>query len=414
MKAEILAVGTEILLGDIVNTNSQYLARRLADLGIFVYHQSVVGDNENRLLEAYEQAFIDADLVITTGGLGPTKDDLTKEVGTKYFNKGFYVHQESLNKLEEIFSRRNQTVSEGNRKQAYMPDGAYVLTNDHGTAPGCIINEDNKILVMLPGPPKEMIPMFENYVLPYLKKYENGVLLSKTLRICGIGEGQMAEKIGAIIDTQENPTVAPYAKETEVILRITAKAKTEKEAEELIMPTEEVIRNILGEDIYGTGETTLENVLGEILVQKNLTIAVAESCTGGLLAGRLINYPGISSVFMEGVVSYSNESKINRLGVKEATLEKYGAVSAETAAEMARGIVKATNSRIGMATTGIAGPTGGSVDKPVGLVYIGLYIDGVVKTKELNLWGDRQKIRERAVIQAMDWLRRELNSTKIN
>lgn len=410
MRAEILAVGTELLLGDIVNTNAQYLARRLADLGISVYHQSVVGDNEERLMGAFELAFNRVDLVITTGGLGPTKDDLTKEVGAKYFNKEFYVHEESLKKLEEFFLIRNLVVNEGNRKQAYIPVGGVVLQNDNGTAPGCIIDEDNRILVMLPGPPKEMKPMFENYVVPYLKKYQDGVLVSKTLRICGIGEGHMAEKIGDIIDNQNNPTVAPYAKDGEVTLRITAKAKTEEEAEKLIVPTENSIRDILREDIYGVGETSLENVVAEMLINKKLTIAVAESCTGGLLAGRLINYSGISSVFLEGVVSYSNEAKMNRLGVRAETLEKFGAVSPEVAGEMAAGIAKTANSSIGISTTGIAGPTGATEDKPVGLVYIGLCINGIIKTKRLNLWGNRQNIRERTVIQALDWLRRELNS----
>lgn len=409
MKAEILAVGTEILLGDIINTNAQYLARRLADLGFSVYHQTVVGDNEERLLEAYELAFKRGELVITTGGLGPTKDDLTKEVGAKYFGKSFFVHEKSLQKLEKLFLKRNLVVNEGNRKQAYIPEGGHILPNDNGTAPGCIIDEDGKILIMLPGPPKEMMPMFENYVVPYLDKYRKGVLISKSLRVCGIGEGHMAEKISSIIDNQDNPTVAPYAKEGEVTLRITAKAKNAESAQELIAPTEKKIRDILGEDIYGVGDTTLENVVGEMLISRKLTVAIAESCTGGLLAGRLINYPGISSVFMDGVVAYSNESKIKRLGVKKETLEKFGAVSHEIAAEMAIGVAESANTNIGISTTGIAGPSGGTVEKPVGLVYVGLYINGVVKTKELNLWGDRQKVRASTVTQALDWLRRELN-----
>ena len=410
MKAEILAVGTEILLGDIVNTNAQYLARRLADLGILVYYQTVVGDNEERLIEAYELAFKRGELVITTGGLGPTKDDLTKEAGAKYFGKSFYVHEESLKKLDNLFSIRNLIINEGNRKQAYIPVGGHILQNDNGTAPGCIIDENGKILIMLPGPPKEMMPMFENYVVPYLEKYGKGVLKSKVLRICGIGEGHMAEKISSIIDNQDNPTVAPYAKEGEATLRITAKAENAERALELIAPMEKKIRDILGDDIYGINDTTLENVIGEILVGRGLTVATAESCTGGLLAGRLINYPGISSVFMDGVVVYSNESKIKRLGVKKETLEKFGAVSPEIAMEMAKGVAEGANTNIGISTTGIAGPSGGTDEKPVGLVYIGLYINGVVKTKELRLWGDRQRIRASAVTQAIDWVRRELNN----
>jgi nicotinamide-nucleotide amidase len=408
MKAEILAVGTELLLGDIVNTNAQYIARKLAELGISVYNHSAVGDNEERLLEAYELAFERADLVITTGGLGPTKDDLTKEVGSKFFDKNLILHEDSYKLLEQFFEMRNLPVSDGNKKQAYFPEGSIILKNDNGTAPGCIIEENNKILIMLPGPPKEMIPMFEQSVIPYLKKFDNGVLHSKVLRICGIGEGTMAESIGDIIDNQTNPTVAPYAKEGEVTLRITARATSEEEAVKIIRPTETKIREILGEHIYGTGDTTLEEVVGELLIEKSLTLSVAESCTGGLLAGKIINYPGISSVFKEGVVAYSNEAKTSRLKVSEATLEKYGAVSQETAAEMAEGIAKTAGTAIGISTTGIAGPTGATEAKPIGLVYVGLYINGNTKTKELNLSGDRQKIRERTVISALDWLRREL------
>lgn len=412
MKAEIIAVGTEILLGDIVNTNAQYIARRLADIGINVYYQTAVGDNPDRVREAYKLAFSRADMVITTGGLGPTKDDLTKEAGAEYFNRKMYLHEPSYELLVQFFKKRDMTVSESNRKQALMPENSIVLPNDHGTAPGCIIEDADKVLVMMPGPPREMKPMFENHVIPYLKKYEKGVLLSKVLRICGIGESAMAEKIDDIIEGQTNPTVAPYAKEGEVTLRITARAEDASEAEKIIEPVETEIRNRLGEDIYGTGEKPLEYVLAEKIIKKNLTIATAESCTGGLLAGKIINYPGISKVYLEGAVTYSNEAKMRNLGVSEDTLTKHGAVSHETAAEMARGIAERAGTDIGLSTTGIAGPDGGTEEKPVGLVYLGLYIKGEVKTKRLDLWGDRQKVRERAVISAIDWLRREVDKVK--
>jgi len=408
MKAEILAVGTEILLGDIVNTNTQYIAKRLSDLGINVYHQSVVGDNEERLSKAYELAFERADMVIATGGLGPTKDDLTKEIGSKYFGKELILHEESLNHIKEFLSKSGKTMVQNNIKQAYIPKDSIVLPNPNGTAPGCIIEENNKILIMLPGPPKEMIPMFENYVVPYLQKFSEGVLVSKVLRVAGLGESAMAKMVDDIIEKSKNPTVAPYAKDFEAILRITAKAKTKEEAYELIAPVEKEIRERLKDNIYGEGETTLENVVGKMLIKKNLTIATAESCTGGLLAGTLINYPGISSVFIEGAITYSNEAKMKRLKVKEETLEKYGAVSEETAREMAEGIAKAAGTNIGVSVTGIAGPSGGTAEKPVGLVYVGLYINGNIKTKKLNLSGDRQKIRNSTVINTLDWIRREL------
>jgi nicotinamide-nucleotide amidase len=408
MKAEILAVGTEILLGDIVNTNAQYLARRLADLGISVYHQSVVGDNPERLLEAYTLAFSRADLVITTGGLGPTKDDLTKEVAFEYFGKESVIHEASLKILQDHFKDANRPMAKSNVKQAYFQVDVVILPNNNGTAPGCIIEEDGKIVALLPGPPREMKPMFEESVVPYLEKFQQGVLVSKVLRVVGIGESTAAEMLEDILDNQTNPTVAPYAKEGEVTFRITAKANTHEEGIRLMEPMETEIRKRLGSNIYGEGDTSLESVLGEMLAGKKLTIATAESCTGGMVASKFINYPGISSVFMEGAVTYSNEAKINRLGVKAETLEKYGAVSGEVAAEMAQGIAKTAGTDIGLSTTGIAGPGGGSEEKPVGLVYVGLYIKGEVKTKMLRLSGDRQKIRERATMQLLDFLRREL------
>jgi len=253
-----------------------------------------------------------------------------------------------------------------------------------------------------------MKPMFEEAVVPYLQKFAQGVLVSKVLRVIGVGESTAAEMIEDILDNQINPTVAPYAKDGEMIFRITAKANTKEEGLRLMKPMEEAIRSRLGNNIYGEGDTTLECVLGEMLVSRKLTIATAESCTGGMVASTLINYPGISSVLMEGAVTYSNDAKINRLGVKAETLDKYGAVSSEVAAEMAEGIAKTAGTKIGISTTGIAGPEGGNAQKPVGLVYIGIYMNGKVITKMLNLSGNRQKIRERATIQLLDLVRREL------
>ncbi|MCY6355187.1 competence/damage-inducible protein A [Clostridium sp. ZS2-4] len=408
MRAEILAVGTELLLGNIVNTNAQYIAKRLADLGIEVYHQAVVGDNPKRLMDAYTAAFGRADLVITTGGLGPTKDDLTKEVAFDYFGKEAVLHKDILDKIEEYFIKINRNMVESNKKQAYFPMDALILENNHGTAPGCIIEDSNKILIVLPGPPREMKPMFEEGVISYLMKYQEGILGSKVLRVIGLGESAAAEMIEDIIDNGKNPTIATYAKESEVTIRITAKANTEEEAESLITPVEEEIRRRLGIAVYGEGEAQIEEVVGKILIENKLTISTAESCTGGLLAGKIINYPGISEIFKEGVITYSNESKMKRLKVKKEILDKFGAVSSQVAAEMAEGIAKAAGTDIGISTTGIAGPQGGSDEKPVGLVYIGLYIKGEIKTKELHLVGDRQKVRNTAVIRAIEWLRREL------
>ncbi|WP_010298191.1 competence/damage-inducible protein A [Clostridium senegalense] len=412
MKCEIIAVGTELLLGDILNTNAQYLSRRLSELGIFCYHQSVVGDNPQRLKETYELAFKRADLVITTGGLGPTKDDLTKEISFEFFKKESVLHEESLKRIEDRFEKMGREMAKNNIKQAYFPKDAIVLRNDNGTAPGCIINENNKILINLPGPPKEMKPMFENSVVPYLSNFQKVVLTSKVLRVIGIGESTAEEMISHIIENQTNPTVAPYAKDGEVTFRITATAENENKAKELIVPIQEELKEIFKENLYGEGDDTLEDVLGKFLVENNLTVSTAESCTGGLLGAKLINYPGISAVFLEGAITYSNDAKMRTLGVKEETLKEFGAVSSETAKEMAEGIAKRCGARIGISTTGIAGPGGGTDEKPVGLVYIGVYIDGEVSTKKLNLLGNRQQIRNRATQCALDFLRRKLCISK--
>lgn len=407
MKAEIIAVGTEILLGDIVNTNSQYVAKRLKDLGIFVYYQTVAGDNEERLYEAYKLAFKRADLVIAIGGLGPTKDDLTKETAFKLFNKKAVLDEESFEKIKNYFSCTKRKITEGTKKQAYFPKDAVILKNNHGTAPGCVIEDKGKTMILLPGPPKEMVPMFEESVVPYLKKYSDCILVSKVLRIFGIGEGQIVEKIDDIIESQTNPTVASYAKENEATLRITAKAGSKEEADSLISLMEKKIRGRIGKYIYGEDDEPIENVLGRLLIEKKLKISAAESCTGGLLSAKIINYPGISESFMEGCVTYTNEAKMRRLGVRKETIEKYGAVSSETAKEMAEGIAKGAETDIGVSTTGNAGPFG-SEDKDVGLVYIGLYIRGKVEAKEFHFSGDRQKVRNRAVMEAIFWILNEI------
>ncbi|MCI1946504.1 competence/damage-inducible protein A [Clostridium luticellarii] len=411
MKAEILCVGTEILLGDIVNTNAQFISRQLANLGIEVFHQSVVGDNPDRLLEELENGFKRSDIIITTGGLGPTPDDLTKETGAKFFNRELILDKNSLENLKEHFSKMGRSYSKGNNiKQAYFPKGSKILPNPHGTAPGCAIEENGKIMIILPGPPKEVAPMFNNYVKPFLKKYSSKIIKSKTLRLCGIGEGVMAEMASDIIKNSTNPTVAPYAKEEDTILRITAEASTEDDALKLINPVEIQLKKIFGINIYGEDDIKMEEVLGKMLTDKKFTISSAESCTGGMIAAKLVNYPGISEVFKEGAVTYSNEAKINRLGVKKTTLDKYGAVSYETAREMAEGIAKTSNTDIGISTTGIAGPGGGSTEKPVGLVYMGLYIKGRVQAKKFQYFGSRNTVRKRATMSALDWVRREILS----
>ena len=413
MKAEIITVGTEILLGDILNTNCRYLSRELAAMGIEMYYQITVGDNEARLLSTLEESLNRSDIVICTGGLGPTEDDITKEVCAKYFGYDLVLHKPSLDAMMERFKRMNRIPTKNNEKQAYFPKEAYILKNDNGTAPGCIMEKNGKMIVVLPGPPREMEPMFENYVKPYLSKFTDEVIESEVLRIIGVGESKVENDILDIIDTQTNPTIATYAKGYECTLRITAKAKTVEEARALIKPMSDEMKRRFGQSLYATGETSIEEVVAKYLVDNDLKIAVAESCTGGLVSASLINYPGISSVFMEGCVTYSNEAKMKSLGVKQETLDVYGAVSSQCAEEMAAGVAKRYNTNIGIATTGIAGPDGGTDEKPVGLVYFGIYINGKVISKKYIFNGNRQSIRVRATNTILNDLRLELlNSEK--
>ncbi len=409
MKAEILAVGTEILLGDILNTNAQFLAQELATLGIDVYYQTVVGDNPKRLEDTIFHAFSRADLIITTGGLGPTEDDLTKETAAKYFEEELVLDERALGRIRKYFDKTGRKMTENNIKQAMVPaKHGIVLYNDNGTAPGIIMEKNGKIIVMLPGPPKEVVPMFRKQVRPYLERKQESTVVSEILRVANVGESTMESMVKDIIDAQTNPTIAPYAKDSEAILRVTAKAESAEKAEEMIQPVMEKLKERLGEAAYAMGETNLQTVVAKMLLEQEKTIAVAESCTGGMVVSSLVEYPGISEVLLEGCVTYSNDAKMRRLGVQKETLDTYGAVSAETAAEMAEGIAKTSGAAIGISTTGIAGPDGGTEEKPVGLVYLGLSIDGVVKTKEIRLAGSRSRIRERAVYQALDWLRKEM------
>ena len=408
MKAEIITVGTEILLGDILNTNCRYLSRELAAMGIEMYYQITVGDNEERLLKTLEESLNRSDIVICTGGLGPTEDDITKEVCARYFGYELELHKPSLDAMIERFKHMNRVPTKNNEKQAYFPKEAYILKNDNGTAPGCIMEKEGKMIVVLPGPPREMESMFENYVKPYLSKLTDDVIESEVLRIIGVGESKVENDILDIIDSQTNPTIATYAKGYECTLRITAKAKSVEEAKELIKPMSDEMKRRFGQSLYATGETSIEEVVSKMLVENNLKIAVAESCTGGMVSASLINYPGISSVFMEGCVTYSNEAKMKSLGVKKETLDVYGAVSDKCAKEMASGVAARYNTNIGIATTGIAGPDGGTDEKPVGLVYFGIYINGKVISKKYVFNGDRQGVRERATRTILNDLRLEL------
>lgn len=407
MNAEIICVGTELLLGDVVNTNASDIAKGLANLGINVYYQAVVGDNPERLSFCLKDALSRSDMVILTGGLGPTYDDLTKETVAKYFNRKLVLHQESLDQIESYFKATGRVMTENNRKQAMMPEGCIVLFNPNGTAPGCIIEGENgKVAVMMPGPPREMRPMFEGPVKEYLDSKTDGVLVSRTINVFGIGESTIEHQLKEKMITSTNPTIAPYAKPAEVQLRVTAHAKNKEEGYRLIGPVVSKILEQYPDNVYGLDFKNIQEGAVKLLSARKVTLAVAESCTGGLICARLVEIPGSSEVFKGGVVAYSNELKQKLLGVKAETLSKFGAVSEECAFEMARGILEITGADIAVSTTGIAGPDGATDDKPVGLVYVAAITKNTQDIRKLKLArgraDDRENIRLAASSHALD------------
>jgi nicotinamide-nucleotide amidase len=413
MTVELICVGTEILLGNIVNTNAAYLSEKCAALGLSCYYQTVVGDNADRLEEVLGMAVKRSDIVILSGGLGPTEDDLTKETAAKVMDRELFMHEPSKEKLEAHFRKRGMEITANNWKQALIPQGSVVLDNPNGTAPGVIIEsyqdereQATQAVILLPGPPSELIPMFEKKVVPYLSNMNPSVILSKTVKLCGVGESLAETKMLDLIDHQTNPTLATYAKTGEVHIRVTAKADNVLEADALLEPVVDELRSRFGGHVFTTEEgITLEMVLGELLKAKNMTITCAESCTGGLLMGRLVNAPGISDVFKEGFVTYSNKAKRKLLDVKKTTLKKYGAVSIRTAEKMAQGARKRAEADMAVAVTGIAGPDGGTPEKPVGTVCICVALGEKLSSKEFHFTGSRHKIREVSVVMALTMAR---------
>jgi len=382
VRCELISVGTEILLGDIVNTNSQYLSKRLACLGIAVLHQSTVGDNRGRLLRAIDEAFRENELVILTGGLGPTPDDLTKEVCAEYFGLDLYTDEAIAEKIRGYFEKKGLEMPESNLKQALIPEGSTVLQNNNGTAPGSIIEKDGRIAVILPGPPFEMKPMFEESVVPFLRRFSEHTILSCNVRTFGIGESAMSERVSHLLENA-NPSVAPYAKSGEALLRITAKARSEEEAQRLIDPILGEIKELLDEYIYGIDVESIEEATVKLLKEKGLTVAFAESCTGGLCSKRITDVSGASQVIHCGVVSYSNEIKNRVLGVSAEHLEKYTAVSDIVAAEMAKGIKKLSGADFGVSVTGYAGPYFEGCTDEIGTIYIAVTDGEEVWVKKL-------------------------------
>ena len=406
MNCEIICVGTELLLGDIVNTNAVYLSKELAKLGINVLYQSVVGDNDSRLEECIRKSLEKSDIIILTGGLGPTADDITKEVCCKALGFELELNEKQLRKIENYFCSKNIEMPESNKKQAYLPKGGYVLENNNGTAPGFAIEKNSKCIISLPGPPREMKPMFENGAKPILEKYSSAVIVSHNVRMIGIGEAKMAEDAGKLLDG-ENPTVAPYAKDGECLLRVTAKAKDKNTAEKMCSKILDEIYKKFSEYIYGIDIDGIEYAVVEKLKEKNLKVAFAESCTGGLCAKRITDVPGASQVFDCGVVSYANSIKNKLLNVREEDLEKYGAVSETVAKQMAKGVLELSGADIGVSITGIAGPDNDGSEKPVGLSYIAVaYKDEVVCTEFMTARKDRDYNRFANSSKAFDAVRK--------
>jgi len=407
MIVELISVGTEILLGNIVNTNAAYLADQCARLGFSCYHQSVVGDNEERLIESIKVACERADVIILSGGLGPTQDDLTKEAAAKAWNRELKLDEVTKERIEEYFLSKNQEITENNWKQAMVPHGCMVLNNDNGTAPGIIMEENGKHMILLPGPPNELVPMFEGKVREYMNKLEPGIIYSQTVKICGISESKVETIAGDLMDEQSNPTLAPYAKMGEVHLRVTAKAENEKEAKKLVKPLVKELKVRFGENVYTTEENiTLEKAVVDLLLANKLTVSTVESCTGGMLAARLINVPGVSEVYKAGHITYSNKAKRKVLGIKKNILEKYGAVSEIVARDMAKYAATLSKSDVTVSITGIAGPDGGTPEKPVGLVYIGCNVCGKITVEECHFSGSREKVRQNTVAAALVLMRR--------
>ena len=406
MTVELICVGTELLLGNIVNTNAAYLAEKCAGLGLACYFQTVVGDNRERLGMVLKAALDRSDVIILSGGLGPTEDDLTKEVAAEVCGKHLIMHNPSKKAIKRYFEEKGIKPTDNNWKQAMLPEGCIVLENHNGTAPGAVMELENAKVVLLPGPPNELCPMFEESVMPYLAGLTAHVICSQTVKICGVGESKAETMVKDLIDVQTNPTIATYAKTGEVHIRVTAGAADRKEAMKLIKPVVKELKNRFGNDIYSTEEdTTLEKAVIDLLRANDLTVTCAESCTGGLLSARLINVPGASDTYKSGVITYSNKAKRRLLGVKKSTLQKHGAVSEQTAEEMAKGAAFLHKADVAVAVTGLAGPDGGTEEKPVGLVYIACSVKGNVTVKRYRFSGSRSKVRDSAVSAALTLMR---------
>ncbi len=406
MIAEIISIGSELLKGMVVNTNAAYLAGELTALGLTCRYQTTVGDNKERLAEVLKVAMGRADFVILAGGMGLTKDDVTKEVCALTCGRRLVKDKN----VEETIRQRLKTVQDRDEgsvvKQATVPEGCIVMENHIGTAPGVILKENDVTLILLPGKPEELHAMFVESARPYLEKERIAAFESQTVKLVGVSESDVAEAIDDLMDEQGNPSIAAYAKTGEIHLIVTAKGDDDKKAKKMLKPVIKELKNRFNEHIYTTQpDVTLEESLVELLVLNQLTVSTVESCTGGLVAGRIINVPGVSEVFKMGHITYSNKAKRKIIGVKRSTLDKYGAVSDPVAREMAKGGCNMAKTDVSVSVTGVAGPTGGTENKPVGLVYIGCCVKGKTTAREYHFSGNRAMIRESAVSAALVLMR---------
>lgn len=412
MNCTIFTIGTELLMGATLNTNSEYLSKMLNDIGVNVLYHVTVGDNPIRIEEGLLEYLDKSDIIITTGGLGPTQDDISKELVAKALGRKMILDEDIFEDIKEKFKKFSKSMPESNIRQAYMPEGSTVLYNHFGTAPGVLLdgefNGNRKIIIMLPGPPREVKPMFEDIPMRHLKEAADNNITSKYVRMYGMGESDVENRLLDLINNQTNPTIATYVKNSEVMVRVTASGKDDKSNLVLIDQMIEKVREVIGDYVYSTDNEELTDLVCKKLVENNLTIATAESCTGGLIAKTLTDYPGISSVFNRGYVTYSNEAKAEDLGVDINIIEKYGAVSEETAYAMAEGLYNKTKSNICVSVTGIAGPEGGTAEKPVGLVYCGFSYDGKIEVHKYNFTGERERVRLRTVLTVFDNIRRHM------
>lgn len=412
MRAEVISVGDELLIGQVINSNQAYIGEQLSSVGIIVARMTTVGDDRVEMLRSFESALSSHDLVIVTGGLGPTHDDITKNVVCEFFQTDLVVNEEALQRVREIFRKRGVEPRKINEDQALVPRSCTVIQNFNGTAPGYLFEREGKYFIVMPGVPFEMKAMMLNFVVPFLAERASGIVIRhQMLKTTGIGESFLAEQIGdvnGLFAPDSGVSLAFLPSPIGTRLRITARGKSVDEVTETIRAVEERIREKAGKYIYGANEDELEDIVGRLLTERRLTIAVAESCTGGLIMDRLTDVPGSSNYFERGAITYSNASKTAELGVPEELIRRHGAVSREVAEAMASGIRVKANTDIGISTTGIAGPTGATPEKPVGLVWIGYSDSSETLALKFNFGDDRRRVKERAAQAALELVRRKL------